>query len=179
MFCKYILVLLTLYLLSTAATAQEVSDAPSAAVGSFPSAPSLNVASSSNISSTGASAAAKKPWIDLTVADAPYWNTTLALVGSTIVNVEFTARCSEEHTCLGYFAKGASRADLYAYTLPVDAGLSYLTYKMKKKTRLWILPDILVSAANLFSAGRSYDRLQVGILPIQKSALSPAHNRSH
>jgi hypothetical protein len=179
MSCKYIPALLTLLLFGAAVAAQELPDAPSVAVGSFPAAASMNVASSSSASTSGALPAAKKPWIDPTVADAPYWGATFALVSTTIVNVEMTARCSEQHLCLTYFASGASRLDLYAYTLPVDAAVSYLTYKMKKKNRLWILPDALISAANLFSAGRSYDRLEIGPLSPQKSALSPGRNRIH
>lgn len=160
---------LALLLLTGIAIGQTVPDAPSATVGAFPSVAVANTSSSM----VATPPAARKPWIDLTVADSAYWNYTYALVGSTIVNVEMTARCSEQHKCLTQIADGASRGDLYAYTLSTDAALSYLTYKLKTKTRFWAMPDALFIAANLFSAGRSYDRLQIQIGPVRKSALPP------
>jgi hypothetical protein len=110
-------------------------------------------------------AAAKGPLINPEIADDPYLGYMSAMWGSTILNVEMTARCSARGTCLTWIASGSAsgstRGKLYAYTLPTDAALTYLTYKLKAKTRWWVLPPVLVTAANLFSAGRSYGRLQL------------------
>jgi hypothetical protein len=159
---KYLTTAITLLLLSAIGFAQNLPDAPNVAESTFPSAKTNTFAGSTPTVSRDYAAAAKKPWIDLNVADATYWDSTLALVGSTVVNVEITARCSKEHTCLTWIANTPSRGQLYAYTLPVDGALSYLAYKLKGKgkTGLWMLPQMTFTAANLFSAGRSYGRIQ-------------------
>jgi hypothetical protein len=158
---KHIIAVVILLLLSELAFAQNLPDAPSAAVGSFPSGQGGSTFGPSTSSKSGDYAvAAKKPLIDLNIADSAYWDSTFALVGSTVVNVEMTARCSEQHTCLTWITNTPSRGRLYAYTLPVDVALSYLAYKLKGKTHLWALPQMTFTAANLFSAGRSYGRLQ-------------------
>jgi hypothetical protein len=114
---------------------------------------------------SSAAPAARRPWIDPYVADFAYWDSTFALVGTTVLNVEMTARCSERGTCLTWIASGSAAGSthlrLYAYTLPADAAFSYLAYRLKPKHKWWMVPNALVTAANLFSAGRSYGRLQV------------------
>lgn len=158
---KYLIAVIALLLLSEIGFAQNLPDAPGVSVGSFPSGQSENTFGPSTPSkSRDYAVAAKKPLIDLNVADSVYWDSTFALVGSTVVNVEMTARCSEEHTCLTWITNTPSRGRLYAYTLPVDAALSYLAYKLKGKTHLWAMPQMTFTAANLFSAGRSYGRIQ-------------------
>jgi len=169
---KIALIVILFLLLRGSGSAQNFPDAPSATTGTFLSAGEAN-AGVHRVSQSGAPPSATKPWIDPTVADATYWGTTVGLAGSTIVNVEMTARCSEQHTCLTEIAPGSSRVRLYAYTLPTDAALSYLTYKLKSKTRLWMLPDALFTAANVFSAGRSYGRINIALSPAQKPAFSP------
>ena len=161
---KLILVVMMLLPFSAIGFAQDLPDAPGVVVGSFSPGPSPSARSSSSVSAQ-TPPAAKGPFIDPQVADATYWDYTAALVGSTVLNVEMTARCSERGTCLTWIASGSAggstRLRLYAYTLPADAALSFLAYKLKGRTRLWILPDALATAANLFSAGRSYGRLQL------------------
>lgn len=156
------LILLTSFGVSLA---QNLPDAPSVAVSTFPAATGSSLSGPNSSSYQGAAPSAKAPFIDLQIADSAYWDYTAALTGSTILNVEMTARCSERGTCLTWIAagsaEGSTRLRLYAYTLPADAAISWLTYKLKRKTRLWILPPALVTAANLFSAGRSYGRLQL------------------
>ncbi len=169
---KITLIVILFLLLRGSGSAQNFPDAPSATTGAFPSAGEANE-EVHRVSQSGAPPSARKPWIDPTVADATYWGTTFGLVGATIVNVEMTARCSEQHTCLTEIAPGSSRVRLYAYTLPTDAALSYLTYKLKSKTRLWMLPDALFTAANVFSAGRSYGRINIALSPAQEPAFSP------
>lgn len=168
---KFITILIAPVLLIGMGVAQDLPDAPSVARNSFPSA-AAGITSTTTVETP---AAARGPLVDLTIADSSYWGATFGLVSTTIVNVELTARCSERHTCLTWIANGPSRIELYAYTLPTDVALSYLTYKLKRKTRLWILPDALFTAANLFSAGRSYDRLQVGTIPVRQSSPALAH----
>jgi hypothetical protein len=158
---RHLSVLITLLLLGGLSVAQSlpdapgISDTPAITVGSFP--PAQQVGHPFN---HGAIAAAEGPLIEPTVADAHYWASTLALVGTTIANVELTARCSERHTCLTEISPGSTRATLYAYTLPTDLILSCVSYKLKKTTRWWMVPQLVFTGANLFSAGRSYGRLQ-------------------
>jgi hypothetical protein len=157
---KYATLVIALLVLSEIGQAQNLPDAPSVTVGSFPSVQVGTLAVISPSQSGGAAVSGKWPWIDMNVADTTYWNSTFALVGSTVLNVEMTARCSQQGTCLTYIAPHASRARLYAYTLPTDAALSYLAYRLKPKTHLWALPQLMFTGANLFSAGRSYARIQ-------------------
>lgn len=142
-----------LFLFSGIGHTQQLPDAPSVAVGAFPS-PELKP----EPAVSRGMIAAKAPLID--VSDPAYWTASAALLGSTIINVEFTARCAQEHTCLTSIAPDASRARLYAYTLSTDAALSFLSYKLRGKSRWWMLPQVIFTSANLFSAGRSYGRLR-------------------
>jgi hypothetical protein len=161
-------IIVALFILSGIALAQDLPDAPSVAVGSFPIAANGNAAAVPSSSSTYvAPPAAKGPWIDPQVADGAYWSYSSALLGSTILNVEMTARCSQRGSCLTWILDGASagsaRLQLYAYTLPTDAAVSYLAYVLKRRnSKWWVVPPALFTAANFFSAGRSYSRLQSG-----------------
>lgn len=161
---KLIIVVTLLLLFAGIGFAQDLPDSPGVVVGSFSPGPNPSPRSSSS-GATQTPPAAKRPFIDPQVADDPYWEFTGALLGATILNVEMTARCSERGTCLTWIASGSAsgstRLKLYAYTLPADAAVSFLAYKLKGKTRLWVLPQALATAANLFSAGRSYGRLQL------------------
>jgi hypothetical protein len=160
-------IIVALFVLSGIALAQDLPDAPSVAVGAFPSPTNARMGVTQNSSTSMPPPAAKGPWIDPQVADGGYWGYSSALLGSTILNVEMTARCSERGSCLTWIFSGTSagsaRLQLYAYTLPTDAAISYLAYTLKRKnSKWWALPPALVTAANLFSAGRSYSRLQSG-----------------
>ncbi len=154
MFHKYPTTIVVLLSLSIGGIAQNLPDAPSTTLGNV---------SSNGIESKpvikGAAPAGRGPWLDM--ADSRYWAATTALFGTTIVNVEMTARCAEQRTCLTEIAPGSNRAKLYAYTLPTDVALSILAYKLKSRSRwLWALPPLAFTAANLFSAGRSYGRIR-------------------
>jgi hypothetical protein len=144
-----------LFVLSGMGLAQNLPDAPSVNVGTFPSARSTvsHVMPSTPIAAT-------KPLIDPTVADATYWASTSALFATTFVNVELTTRCSEEHTCLTWIAPGSTRQTLYAYTLPTDVLVSFLSYKLKRRVRWWMVPQVVLTSGNIFSAGRSYGRIR-------------------
>jgi hypothetical protein len=133
--------------------AQQLPDAPSFTLGLFPSMKSENQRSIP-------AAAVRAPFIDGHAADLSYWSSTAALFATTIVNVELTARCSREHTCMTSIDPGVGRGQMYAYTLPTDFLVSYLAYRLKPKTRLWIVPQIALTGGNLFSAGRSYGRIR-------------------
>lgn len=147
--------IILLLLLTGVGIAQELPDAPGVQVGTFPSPKSLT-----KFSKNGAPVAAQRPLVDPTIADSAYWTSTGALFATTFVNVEMTARCVEQHTCLSSIAPNASRGRLYAYTLPTDGLLSFLSYKLKSKRRWWALPELTFTTGNLFSAGRSYGRLR-------------------
>jgi hypothetical protein len=164
-------ILIIALLLCGVATAQNFPDAPGVSSSTSTSATGSQ-ATFENASQSGAPAAARKPWIDPKTADLNYWGATSALLGTTVLNVELTARCANQHTCLTFIASSSTERDLYLYTLPTDAALSYLTYKLKAKKRWWILPDAIVSAANIFSAGRSYGRLNVYTYPPKSSTAS-------
>ncbi len=141
-----------------------VPDAPKVTVGTFPSAePWVKSEWVRSKKSGEVPVAAEAPPIDPHVADASYWAATTALATTTVANVELTARCQEEGTCLTWInpGKGSDRGRLYAYTIPSNFALDYLAYKLKGKTRLWILPQMAFTAANLFSAGRSYGRIEI------------------
>jgi hypothetical protein len=161
-------IIIALFLLSGIALAQDdLPDAPSVAVGSFPASVNGGMGARPTPSTSMQPVAAKGPWIDPQVADGAYWGYSSALLGSTILNVEMTARCSERGTCLTWIfngsSAGAARLRLYAYTLPTDAAISYLAYTLKRKNKKWwAVPSALLTAANLFSAGRSYSRLESG-----------------
>jgi hypothetical protein len=160
-----LLLIAVLTLSSVGAFSQEVPNAPSTA-SSFPQAEVIPATLGNGRRASEPPVAAKGPWIDPYVADDAYWSYTFALLGSTILNVEMTARCSERGTCLTWFAAGAAsgstRAELYTFTLPTDAAISYFAYRLKsRKSRWWVLAPALATAANLFSAGRSYGRIQL------------------
>jgi hypothetical protein len=133
--------------------AQQLPDAPSFTMGLFPSIKSAN---KSGIPAP----AGRAPFIDGRVADLSYWSSTAALFATTIVNVELTARCSRERSCMTEIDPGVGRGRMYAYTLPTDFLISYLAYRLKPKTHLWIVPQIALTGGNLFSAGRSYGRIR-------------------
>jgi hypothetical protein len=136
--------------------AQDLPDSPSVTMGLFPSIESANKTNKRNIPAP----AGRGPFIDGDVADLSYWSSTAALFATTIVNVEMTARCSREHTCMTAIDSGIGRGRMYAYTLPTDFLVSYLAYRLKPKTHLWIVPQIALTGGNLFSAGRSYGRIR-------------------
>jgi hypothetical protein len=161
-------IVIAFLLLSGLAVAQDLPDAPSATAGDFSSAAFLN-----RPVMTGASVAATAPRINPNILDAAYWTSTSALVGTTITNVELTTRCAEKHTCLTSIAPGSTRLKLYAYTLPTDALLSYATYELKARTHWWPVPDLVFTAANIFSAGRSFGRVELS----SPSAASKIHPR--
>jgi hypothetical protein len=162
---KSFLILTALLLSHAAALSQNLPDAPSVTANSSPAPQGDSMARAEKHWGSSAAPAARRPWIDPYVADFAYWDSTFALVGTTVLNVEMTARCSERGTCLTWIASGSAAGSthlrLYAYTLPADAAFSYLAYRLKPKHKWWMVPNALVTAANLFSAGRSYGRLQV------------------
>jgi hypothetical protein len=162
MFLKLYALVIALFLLTTVGVAQDLPDSPGVTVGVFTS---NQVAASSTKNrqslSGGAVPAGKGPWIDFRIADVDYWNSTAALVGTTIANVELTSRCAEQRTCLAEIAPDATRGRLYLYTLPTDLALSYLSYRLKARGfHGWWLPEVMFTGANLFSAGRSYGRIR-------------------
>lgn len=103
--------------------------------------------------------AARQPWFDTREIDSSYWASTTALIGATVLNVELTAHCSEQGTCL-HVIGNKSRATLYAYTLPVDVIVSLVSLHFKSNNKAWYLPQALLTGASMFSAGRSYGRLR-------------------
>jgi hypothetical protein len=174
----YLLVMIALLMTAGVGLAQDqnLPDAPGVAVGSFPSAPTWSKSAlATTTRAGGVPVDARAPWIDPRIADSAYWSATAALGGSTIANVELTVRCEAAGTCLTWLngVKQSDRGRLYAYTLPSNVALDYLAYKMKGKTRFWILPQMAFTVANVFSAGRSYGRLQIDGWFAQKVTSSP------
>jgi hypothetical protein len=155
----YLSSFMLLLVLGGLGTAQDLPDAPSATVASSQKRQNKH-------HFEGAAPAGRRPWLashillmDSTTANSTYWASTLTLFGTTIVNVETTSRCAAERTCLTMIDPGATRGQMYLYTMPTDIAISYLTYKLKGKTHWWWVPQAAVSGANLFSAGRSYGRI--------------------
>jgi hypothetical protein len=107
-------------------------------------------------------AASAGSWgIDSRVATGKYWGITTAMFGASIADAELTVRCQEQKTCSYVPPSLRSRAALYGIGLPADAGISYLTYKLKKReNRFWYLPSAFVTGANTYVAIHAYRRSQ-------------------
>ena len=107
-------------------------------------------------------AASTGSWgIDSRVATGRYWAMTGAMFGASVADAELTVRCQEQKTCSYVPPSLRSRAALYGIGLPADAGISYLTYKLKKReNRFWYVPSAFITGANAYVAIHAYRRSQ-------------------
>jgi hypothetical protein len=99
--------------------------------------------------------------VDRGVADRNYLALTGAMFSASIFDAELTMRCLEQKTCTYVPSSYRTRTALYGIGIPVDLGISYLTYYMKKKhSRIWYVPAALVTVANVYVGVHAYRRTQ-------------------
>ena len=99
--------------------------------------------------------------VDRGVADRNYLAFTGAMFSASIFDAELTMRCLEQKTCLYIPSSLRSRTALYGIGIPADFGISYLSYYMKKKhSRIWFVPEALVTVANIYVGIHAYHRTQ-------------------
>lgn len=113
--------------------------------------------------SEGAPPAAIGPdWAEVRrTADRQYWEVTGSLFAVSVANAELAQRCLRELTCTWVPTAFRSRAAMYGVGIPADLGISYLTYRLKRRrSSLWFLPSALATAANAYVALHDYRRLR-------------------
>jgi hypothetical protein len=92
-------------------------------------------------------------------ADSNYVGVMGMMFASSIVAVEMTHRCIEAHTCSFVPVPLRSRGALYGIGIPAEAGVAYLSYKLKQHGhRWWFVPALAVTAANTYVAYHSSQR---------------------
>jgi len=136
-------------------------DPPSASAEGAPAVPPELAPPVSPGSSRGPAPAGRGGWSEWPAADAKLWGMTGLLGASSIANVELSLRCTWQHSCAYVPVPLRRRAALYGIGLPTDAGLSYLTLRMKAdRSRFWWLPDALATAANAYVGVHAAHRLR-------------------
>ena len=92
-------------------------------------------------------------------ADKEYVGVMSAMFAASIVNIEQTHRCLQQHTCSFVPVPVRSRAALYGAGIPAEVGIAYVSYKLKEHGhRWWFVPAALVTAANTYVAFHSSQR---------------------
>ena len=88
--------------------------------------------------------------------DGKYVVVMSAMFAASIVNVEKTNTCLEQHTCAFVPEAFRSRGALYGAGIPAEVGIAYLGYKLKEhRHRWWLLPAMVVTGGNSFVAYHS------------------------
>lgn len=88
--------------------------------------------------------------------DAPYLIQMGAMFASSIVAVEKTNTCLQQHTCSFVPVAFRSRGALYGTGIPIELGISYLSYKLKQHGhRWWFAPALAITGANSYVAYRA------------------------
>ncbi|MGD0600545.1 MAG: hypothetical protein ABR988_12015 [Terriglobales bacterium] len=88
--------------------------------------------------------------------DGKYMVAMSAMFASSIVNVEETNSCLEQHTCSFVPMAFRSRGALYGAGIPAELGVAYLSYKLKEhRHRWWFVPAMVVTGGNSFVAYHS------------------------
>jgi len=139
-------------------------DAPSASQ-TQDSAPTLSapVRTSNRHYYQGAAPAARggRFGVDRSVIDLKYSALTGAMFGASVADAMLTHRCEAEGTCSFLPYPTSRRAFMYGVGIPADIGVAYLSYRLKKNHNpMWIVPEVLVTGANLFVAAHSWKRLK-------------------
>ena len=74
------------------------------------------------------------------------------LLGSTLANAEFMTRCRPS-ACQSVPDDIRTRGALYAIGIPASAGISYISYRIKRGgSRWWIMPVAVFTAGNVVYA---------------------------
>jgi hypothetical protein len=98
---------------------------------------------------------------DRRVADWKYLGLTGGMFGASLANVDLTHRCEAEGTCSFLPHPLSRRAFMYGIGIPADFGIAYVSYRLKKNhNSFWIVPEVLVTGANLYVAAHSWSRLK-------------------
>jgi hypothetical protein len=131
----------------------------------LPDAPSTsqNAASSPHSYYQGAAPAAKggRFGVDGRVIDRNYLALTGGMFAASIVNVDLTHRCEAEGTCSFLPHPLSRRAYMLGIGIPADFAVAYVSYRLKKNhNSFWIVPEALVTGANIFVAAHSWSRLK-------------------
>jgi hypothetical protein len=88
--------------------------------------------------------------------DAPYVIQMGAMFASSIVAVEKTNTCIQQHTCSFVPVAFRSRGALYGAGIPIELGISYLSYKLKQHGhRWWFVPALAITGGNSYVAYRA------------------------
>jgi hypothetical protein len=88
--------------------------------------------------------------------DAPYVIQMGAMFASSIVAVEKTNTCLQQHTCSFVPVAFRSRGALYGTGIPIELGIAYLSYKLKQHGhRWWFAPALAITGANSYVAYRA------------------------
>ena len=83
------------------------------------------------------------------------------MFGASVLNAELTERCITQKTCSFLPSFLSSRTAMYGIGIPADFAVAYLSYRMKRKHNpLWILPEALVTGANIYVAAHSWRRIK-------------------
>jgi hypothetical protein len=163
--------LLTAMLAEGPAIVSNESDLPDAPSATKPEASTADPAASPAIKreSHGAPPAAMGGplWVDRGVADRNYLMLTGGMFGASVANAELTLRCLNQHaSCNDVPPSLHSRAAIYGIGIPVDLGIAYLTYCLKRKhNHMWYVPAAAVTGANIFFAYRAYHWTQEHSIP--------------
>ena len=99
---------------------------------------SFNIAAGNTVQKAPRSAVATTgPW---------FWTVNLALLGASVANVETLHNCVN---CTFVPTNLHDRAVLYGIGLPLDAGIAYLGYHLKKNGhRWWYVPAVALTGVN-------------------------------
>jgi hypothetical protein len=104
---------------------------------------------------SGGPAAASSDGFGRTI-DAPYVIQMGAMFASSIVAVEKTNTCIQQHTCSFVPVAFRSRGALYGAGIPIELGISYLSYKLKQHGhRWWFVPALAITGGNSYVAYRA------------------------
>ena len=73
----------------------------------------------------------------------------------TVADFELTQSCIAGHRCIESDPlMPSSRAGMYASSMPVNAGLTYLSYRLKAKgKRYWWVPMVAIAASHAVGVG--------------------------
>jgi len=84
------------------------------------------------------------------VKDKQFMLVNSVMFGSSMVNVELTARCINSGACTAVPGPLRSRGALYGLGLPIDLGVTVLGYHLKRSGhRWWFVPAAAVTAGNV------------------------------
>jgi len=88
--------------------------------------------------------------------DARYMAAMSTMFAASIVNVEKTNTCLEQHTCSFVPVAFRSRGALYGAGIPAELGIAYLSYKLKEHRHgWWFVPAMVATGGNSFVAYHS------------------------